>query len=149
LARGFYTEKDAAALIKQLLSALQYLHDEVNIVHRDLKPENLLFRDPSEDADLIITDFGLSRMVSQNDFLSTTCGTPHYVAPEILKEAGHGKPVDMWATGVITFVVLCGYTPFWGGEQNSTPILYQAIVKGKYEFDEDYWGMISPEGIML
>jgi calcium/calmodulin-dependent protein kinase I len=114
-----------------------------------LKPENLIFRDPLETSDLLITDFGLSKLVGGNEFLSTTCGTPHYVAPEVLKESGHGKPVDMWAIGVITYVLLCGYTPFWGGETNSTPILYQAIIKGQYEFEEEYWGMVSDQGIIL
>jgi calcium/calmodulin-dependent protein kinase I len=110
LERGFYTEKDAAGLVKQLLLALIYIHDEVGIVHRDLKPENLLFQDRSEHSALLITDFGLSRILQKNEFLSSSCGTPHYVAPEILKEAGHSFPVDMWAAGVITFVLLCGYT---------------------------------------
>jgi calcium/calmodulin-dependent protein kinase I len=74
LAKGFYTEKDAAGLVKQLLSALVYIHDEVGIVHRDLKPENLLFRDNTENSDLLLTDFGLSRVIQQNEFLSTSCG---------------------------------------------------------------------------
>ncbi|KAI8899285.1 kinase-like domain-containing protein [Globomyces pollinis-pini] len=146
LAKGKYTEKDAASLVKQLLKALNYLHDEVNIVHRDLKPENLIFRDPSETSDLLVTDFGLSKVIQSNEFLKTSSGTPSYVAPEILQESGHGKGVDMWSTGVITYVMLCGYTPFWGGESNSTTILYQSIVKGKYEYEEEYWGMISSEG---
>jgi calcium/calmodulin-dependent protein kinase I len=107
LAKGSYTEADAATLVKQLIKALIYLHDEVDIVHRDLKPENLLFRDSREDADLMVTDFGLSKNI-HGDLLSTTCGSPHYVAPEVLKGTGHGKPVDMWALGVITFVLLCG-----------------------------------------
>lgn len=77
LARGFYTERDAATLVKQLLSALVYIHDEVGIVHRDLKPENLLFRDKTEESDLLLTDFGLSRVIHHNEFLSTSCGTPH------------------------------------------------------------------------
>ena len=97
---GQYTEKDASRVIKQLLLAVEYLHDTVNIVHRDLKPENLLYKDPAADADILVTDFGLSRVVGTTDFLKSSCGTPHYVAPEVLQESGHGKPVDMWATGV-------------------------------------------------
>lgn len=99
-ALGQYTEKDASRVIHQLLLALEYLHDEVNIVHRDLKPENLLYKDPAADADILLTDFGLSRVVGTAEFLQSSCGTPHYVAPEVLQESGHGKPVDMWATGV-------------------------------------------------
>jgi serine/threonine protein kinase len=105
---------------KLLFSFLQF---NLGVVHRDLKPENLLFADRSETAPLLITDFGLSRILKDNDFLSTTCGTPHYVAPEILREAGHSFPVDMWALGVITYVLLCGYTPFWGGEDNNMNVL--------------------------
>lgn len=116
----------------------------IHLIFRDLKPENLLFRDKREDSDLMVTDFGLSKNV-HNDILGTTCGSPHYVAPEVLKGVGHGKPVDMWALGVITFVLLCGYTPFWGGEENSTTLLYQDICAGKYEFESQYWDMISDE----
>ncbi|KAJ3321087.1 hypothetical protein HDV06_004645 [Boothiomyces sp. JEL0866] len=144
LSKGSYGEKDAAKLVAQILTALDYLHN-IDIVHRDLKPENLLFRTESEDSDLLLADFGLSRVVHQNEFLKTSCGTPHYVAPEILKESGHGKPVDMWSLGVITYVLLCGYTPFWGGETNSVPVLYNAIVNGKYEFDEENWSIISKD----
>ena len=131
-------------MIEQLLDALDYLHD-MDIVHRDLKPENLLFKDPSHDADLMVTDFGLAKAVEADHFLSTTCGSPHYVSPEVLKNTGHGKPVDMWAVGVITYVLLCGYTPFWGGEANSNTVLYQAIVSGKYEFEPEWWDLVSSE----
>lgn len=127
LAKGYYTEVDAAELVKQMLIALVYIHDEVGVVHRDLKPENLLFAEPSEHSKLLITDFGLARVLKENDFLSTTCGTPHYVAPEILKESGHSFPVDMWSVGVITYVLLAGYTPFWGGENNDEKLMYPSL----------------------
>jgi calcium/calmodulin-dependent protein kinase I len=104
----------------------------------------LLFKDLKKDSDIMVTDFGLSKDVN-GDMLVTTCGSPHYVAPEVLKAAGHSKPVDMWALGVITYVLLCGYTPFWGGEANSNTVLYQAICSGKFEFDEQYWSQVSPE----
>ncbi|KAI9003085.1 kinase-like domain-containing protein [Gaertneriomyces semiglobifer] len=142
LAQGSYTEMDASVLVKQLLDAVHYLHNE-GIVHRDLKPENLLFRNPDEDADLMLTDFGLSKMVKEDEFLKTTCGTPHYVAPEILRQKGYGKPVDMWAIGVITYVLLCGYTPFWAGKDNSNAVLFKAILDCDYQFDEEYWSEIS------
>ncbi|KAJ3008568.1 hypothetical protein HKX48_008456, partial [Thoreauomyces humboldtii] len=99
LAKGQFLEKEASVLVRQLLMGVSYLHDQ-DIVHRDLKPENLLFKEPADDANLMITDFGLSRMVPDGVFLQTACGTPHYVAPEILRQKGHGKPVDMWAVGV-------------------------------------------------
>ena len=92
--KGSYFESDAADLIRATLSAVAYLHDH-GIVHRDLKPENLLFRTPEDNADLLIADFGLSRIMDEEAFhvLTTTCGTPGYMAPEIFKKSGHGKPV--------------------------------------------------------
>ena len=92
--KGSYYESDAADLIRATLSAVAYLHVH-GIVHRDLKPENLLFRTPEDNADLLIADFGLSRIMDEEAFhvLTTTCGTPGYMAPEIFKKTGHGKPV--------------------------------------------------------
>lgn len=92
--KGSYYETDAADLIRATLSAVAYLHDN-GIVHRDLKPENLLFRTPEDNSDLLIADFGLSRIMDEEQFhvLTTTCGTPGYMAPEIFKKSGHGKPV--------------------------------------------------------
>ncbi|KAL9931169.1 hypothetical protein V8E36_009973 [Tilletia maclaganii] len=94
--RGSYYEQDAAHIVRTIVEAVVYLHAQ-NIVHRDLKPENLLFRDKTEESDLLIADFGLSRVVDDEKMtaLSTTCGTPGYMAPEIFKKTGHGKPVDM------------------------------------------------------
>ncbi|KAJ3094193.1 hypothetical protein HDU97_008392 [Phlyctochytrium planicorne] len=138
---GSYTEKDAAKIVTQLLNALAYIHD-MDIVHRDLKPENLLLLDKTEDSPIMLTDFGLSKVAVADDFLQTACGTPGYVAPEVLRKSGHGKPVDVWGLGVITYVLLCGYTPFWGETQ---PELLQAILDGQYEFDDDPWSQISSE----
>ncbi|KAI8336584.1 kinase-like domain-containing protein [Chlamydoabsidia padenii] len=140
LDKGFYNERDAANLILQMLEGVKYLHDH-DIVHRDIKPENLLFATKEPDARLMITDFGLSKiMKNHNDILTTACGTPGYVAPEVLLQKGHGKPVDLWSVGVITFVLLCGYTPFYGEDQTE---LFENIMSGKYEFDEEYWSDIS------
>jgi calcium/calmodulin-dependent protein kinase I len=94
--KGNYYESDAADLMRATLSAVAYLHDH-GIVHRDLKPENLLFRTPEDNADLLIADFGLSRIMDEEQFhvLTTTCGTPGYMAPEIFRKTGHGKPVSV------------------------------------------------------
>lgn len=96
--KGSYYELDAAELIRATLSAVAYLHDH-GIVHRDLKPENLLFRTPEDNADLLIADFGLSRIMDEEAFhvLTTTCGTPGYMAPEIFKKTGHGRPVYVFS----------------------------------------------------
>lgn len=104
--KGSYYEADAADLVRAILSAVAYLHDH-GIVHRDLKPENLLFRTPEDNADLLIADFGLSRIMDEEQFhvLTTTCGTPGYMAPEIFKKTGHGKPVYVlsprWTVGML------------------------------------------------
>jgi len=112
-------------------------------VHRDLKPENLLFRTPEDNADLLIADFGLSRIMDEEQFhvLTTTCGTPGYMAPEIFKKSGHGKPVDLWAIGVITYFLLCGYTPF---DRDSNLEEMQAILAADYSFTPlEYWRNVS------
>ncbi|OHW99594.1 CAMK CAMK1 protein kinase [Colletotrichum incanum] len=140
--KGSYYESDAADLIRATLSAVAYLHDH-GIVHRDLKPENLLFRTPEDNADLLIADFGLSRIMDEEQFhvLTTTCGTPGYMAPEIFKKIGHGKPVDIWALGVITYFLLCGYTPF---DRDSDFEEMQAILNADYSFTPfDYWRGVS------
>ncbi|OJJ99267.1 hypothetical protein ASPACDRAFT_30088 [Aspergillus aculeatus ATCC 16872] len=142
--KGSYYESDAADLIRAILSAVAYLHDH-GIVHRDLKPENLLFRTPEDNADLLIADFGLSRIMDEEQFhvLTTTCGTPGYMAPEIFKKSGHGKPVDIWAIGVITYFLLCGYTPF---DRDSNLEEMQAILAADYSFTPlAYWRGVSPE----
>jgi len=140
--KGNYYESDAANVVRTTLSAVSYLHDH-GIVHRDLKPENLLFRTPAEDSDLLIADFGLSRIIDEESFhvLTTTCGTPGYMAPEIFQKSGHGKPVDIWAIGVITYFLLCGYTPF---DRDSSVEEMQAIMTGDYSFEPpEYWEDVS------
>jgi serine/threonine protein kinase len=141
-ARGSYYEKDAANIVRTIVSAVKYLHDQ-GIVHRDLKPENILFKSKAEDADLMLADFGLSKVLDEENFsiLTTTCGTPGYMAPEIFKKAGHGKPVDIWAIGVITYFLLCGYTPF---DRESQYQEMQAICNGDYKFaPAEYWAGVS------
>jgi len=138
--KGSYTEKDAADLIKQVLSAVAYMHSE-GVVHRDLKPENLLYHSSDEDSKIMISDFGLSKM-EDSGIMATACGTPGYVAPEVLAQKPYGKAVDVWSIGVISYILLCGYPPFY--DENDANLFAQ-ILKGEFEFDSPYWDDISSE----
>ncbi|GAW05866.1 Pkinase-domain-containing protein [Lentinula edodes] len=141
-AKGNYYEGDAASLVRTIMTAVSYIHS-AGIVHRDLKPENLLFRTTAEDADIMIADFGLSRVMEGGiggeklNLLTEICGTPGYMAPEIFKKTGHGKPVDVWAMGVVTYFLLAGYTPF---DRESQQAEMEAIIAGDYKFEpQEYW----------
>ncbi|XP_028265720.1 calcium/calmodulin-dependent protein kinase type 1D-like [Parambassis ranga] len=138
LDRGVYSEKDASSVIQQVLQAVSYLHQN-GIVHRDLKPENILYYSQEEDSKIMISDFGLSKMVD-NDIMSTACGTPGYVAPEVLAQKPYSKAVDCWSIGVITYILLCGYPPFY---EESEARLFSKIMKAQYEFDSPFWDDIS------
>ncbi|XP_067247718.1 calcium/calmodulin-dependent protein kinase type 1D isoform X2 [Chanodichthys erythropterus] len=137
--KGFYTEKDASTLIRQVLDAVNYLHT-MGIVHRDLKPENLLYFNPQDGSKIMISDFGLSKMEGTGDVMSTACGTPGYVAPEVLAQKPYSKAVDCWSIGVIAYILLCGYPPFY--DENDSK-LFEQILKADYEFDAPYWDDIS------
>lgn len=135
-----YTEKDASSMVRDLTSALDYLHQR-SIVHRDIKPENLLVVEyPNDAKSLKLGDFGLAVEVTEP--LYTVCGTPTYVAPEILNESGYGLKVDIWATGVITYILLCGFPPFVSATNNQEE-LFDQILRGYYEFHSPYWDDIS------
>ncbi|NXF86900.1 KCC1G kinase, partial [Eubucco bourcierii] len=138
LERGVYTEKDASVVIHQVLTAVKYLHEN-GIVHRDLKPENLLYLTPEDNSKIMITDFGLSKM-EQNGIMSTACGTPGYVAPEVLAQKPYSKAVDCWSIGVITYILLCGYPPFYEETESK---LFEKIKEGYYEFESPFWDDIS------
>ncbi|KAJ7230847.1 Pkinase-domain-containing protein [Mycena haematopus] len=141
-AKGNYYEADAASLVRTIFTAVNYIHAG-GIVHRDLKPENLLFRTPAEDADIMIADFGLSRIMEEEklSLLTEICGTPGYMAPEIFLKTGHSKPVDVWAMGVVTYFLLAGYTPF---DRDTPKLEMEAIIAGDYKFEpEEYWANVS------
>lgn len=140
--RGKFSEKDAVQIIKSVLNGLEYLHEH-DIVHRDMKPENLLFKTPESNADLVICDFGIAKTSSQTSALETVCGSPGYVAPEVLTQKGYGSAIDMWAVGVITYTLLCGYQPFQAEDQVE---LIDEITHARYDFHERYWRNISMEG---
>uniref|UniRef100_A0A670YV45 Serine/threonine-protein kinase DCLK2 n=1 Tax=Pseudonaja textilis TaxID=8673 RepID=A0A670YV45_PSETE len=135
-----YTERDGSAMVYNLASALKYLHG-LSIVHRDIKPENLLVCEyPDGTKSLKLGDFGLATVVEGP--LYTVCGTPTYVAPEIIAETGYGLKVDIWAAGVITYILLCGFPPF-RSENNIQEDLFDQILIGKLEFPSPYWDNIT------
>lgn len=135
-----YSEKDAATTMHELAESLAYLHAR-GIVHRDLKPENLLYADDSSSAPLKITDFGLAKKMNDGK-LATQCGTPNYVAPEILGGNEYGAPVDMWSCGVILYILLCGVPPFYA---EVTKELYEQIQNADYEFPDDLFESVSED----
>uniref|UniRef100_A0A673AEV7 non-specific serine/threonine protein kinase n=1 Tax=Sphaeramia orbicularis TaxID=375764 RepID=A0A673AEV7_9TELE len=141
-----YSERDASAMVFNLAGAIKYLH-RMNIVHRDIKPENLLVCEyPDGTKSLKLGDFGLATVVEGP--LYTVCGTPTYVAPEIIAETGYGLKVDIWAAGVITYILLCGFPPF-RSENNVQEELFDQILRGKLEFPSPDWDTISLPAKML
>jgi calcium/calmodulin-dependent protein kinase I len=124
--RGQYSEKDAANIVRQIISAVEYLHER-GIAHRDLKPENLLSSGSDEKEVIKIADFGFSKDFT-DDKLQTSCGSPGYVAPEVLTSESYDKSVDMWSLGVIIYILLCGYPPFYA---DNAPALFKKIMDVK------------------
>ncbi|KAI0358930.1 Pkinase-domain-containing protein [Trametes cingulata] len=140
--RGKFTESDAVAVIKSVLSGVKYLHDH-DIVHRDLKPENILYRTQDEHSDIVIADFGIAKHLhTPEEQLYSLAGSFGYVAPEVLNKKGHGKAVDIWSIGIITYVMLCGYSPF---RSDDVKELIRETTEAKIEFHERYWCNVSPE----
>jgi len=138
--RGCYSEKDAANIVRQIVNGVKYLHS-LGIAHRDLKPENLLCSGEGEEMQIKIADFGLSKIFAGGQQLLTSCGTPDYAAPEVLHgEHAYDKSVDLWSVGVITYVLLCGYPPFYASSQ---PALFDKIIKARYDFPAAEWDYIS------
>ncbi|KAJ7653092.1 CAMK/CAMK1 protein kinase [Mycena polygramma] len=139
---GKFTEKDAVEVVKSILSGVKYLHDH-DIVHRDLKPENILYRTKDPKSDIVIADFGIAKHLHASDEqLMSLAGSPGYVAPEVLAKQGHGKAVDVWCTGIITYVLLCGYSPFRAEDEKT---LIRETMEAKIEFHTKYWKNVSDE----
>lgn len=136
IAKGHYTEADAAVLITKLANAIKHCHD-LGICHRDLKPENFLFETPDDDAELKVIDFGLSRVDdgATGGVMTTRVGTPYYIAPEVLGRH-YDRSCDMWSLGVITYILLSGYPPFYG---DSDPEIFASVRSGRYSFDTPEW----------
>lgn len=139
---GKFTEKDASQTIRQVLTAVNYLHKK-NIVHRDLKPENLLYLTRAADSQLVLADFGIAKMLeSPSEQLTSMAGSFGYAAPEVMLKQGHGRPVDMWSLGVITYTLLCGYSPF--RSENLTDLIEECRA-ARIVFHERYWKGVSQD----
>uniref|UniRef100_A0A8C1DV45 calcium/calmodulin-dependent protein kinase n=1 Tax=Cyprinus carpio carpio TaxID=630221 RepID=A0A8C1DV45_CYPCA len=142
VAREYYSEADASHCIHQILESVNHIHQH-DIVHRDLKPENLLLASKCKNAAVKLADFGLAIEV-QGDQQAWFgfAGTPGYLSPEVLRKEAYGKPVDIWACGVILYILLVGYPPFWDEDQHK---LYQQIKAGAYDFPSPEWDTVTPE----
>ncbi|PIA47248.1 hypothetical protein AQUCO_01400140v1 [Aquilegia coerulea] len=138
VARGHYTERKAAQLIKTIVGVVEACHS-LGVMHRDLKPENFLFASTDEDAALKAIDFGLSVFYKPEDTFSDVVGSPYYVAPEVLRKK-YGPEVDVWSAGVILYILLSGVPPFWA---ETEPGIFRQILQGKLDFESEPWPAIS------
>ncbi|XP_014769309.1 serine/threonine-protein kinase H1 homolog [Octopus bimaculoides] len=140
IGKGYFSEADAITVLKMVFEGVRYLHS-LGITHRDLKPENLLYYHPGNDSKIMITDFGLSATRKGPDnWMNTACGTPEYIAPEILARKPYTSQVDLWAVGVITFILLSGEMPF---EEDNKTRLFRLILKAKYNYARELWKHVS------
>jgi len=142
-AAGAYSEENAKCIAQQILNAVAYLHEH-KVAHRDLKPENFLFESARSGASLKLIDFGLSRFCGTNDesaIMKTRVGTPYYIAPEVLRKE-YDCACDVWSVGVIMYILLCGYPPFYG---NSEKEIYDSVKKGSFNFPKSEWDVVSNE----
>ncbi|XP_078522927.1 calcium/calmodulin-dependent protein kinase type II subunit beta isoform X17 [Lissotriton helveticus] len=142
VAREYYSEADASHCLHQILESVSFTH-HCDIVHRDLKPENLLLASKCKGAAVKLADFGLAIEVQgEQQAWFGFAGTPGYLSPEVLRKEAYGKPVDIWACGVILYILLVGYPPFWDEDQHK---LYQQIKAGAYDFPSPEWDTVTPE----
>ncbi|KAK8498083.1 hypothetical protein V6N13_121417 [Hibiscus sabdariffa] len=140
VAKGHYTERAAAKVVKTILEIIKVCHEH-GVVHRDLKPENFLLADGSETAPIKAIDFGLSIFYKPGQQFNDIVGSPYYMAPEVLKR-NYGKEVDIWSAGVILYILLCGVPPFWADNEEG---IAQAIIRGRIDFERDPWPKVSGE----
>ncbi|XP_059520619.1 MAP kinase-activated protein kinase 3 isoform X1 [Myotis daubentonii] len=143
-----FTEREAAEIMRDIGTAIQFLHSQ-NIAHRDVKPENLLYTSKERDAVLKLTDFGFAKETTQNA-LQTPCYTPYYVAPEVLGPEKYDKSCDMWSLGVIMYILLCGFPPFYSNTgQAISPGMKRRIRLGQYGFPNPEWSEVSEDAKQL
>lgn len=144
LDQGYYSERDTSNVMRQVLEAVAYLHS-LKIVHRNLKLENLVYYNRLKHSKIVISDFQLAKL--ENGLIRDPCGTPEYLAPEMVGRQRYGRPVDLWAIGVIMYILLSGNPPFYDDgdedEDSRDKNLFIKILSGDYEFDSPYWDDIS------
>ncbi|XP_033879895.2 caM kinase-like vesicle-associated protein [Acipenser ruthenus] len=145
LDQGYYSERDTSNVIRQVMEAVAYLHS-LHIVHRNLKLENLVYYNRLKNSKIVISDFHLAKLT--NGLIKDPCGTPEYLAPEVVARQRYGRPVDCWAIGVIMYILLSGNPPFYDETddedyENHDKNLFRKILAGDYEFDSPYWDDIS------
>ncbi|TKS70995.1 MAP kinase-activated protein kinase 3 [Collichthys lucidus] len=140
-----FTEKEASEIMRDIGTAIDFLHN-INIAHRDIKPENLLYTTKERNAILKLTDFGFAKETTLHNPLQTPCYTPYYVAPEVLGPEKYDKSCDMWSLGVIMYILLCGFPPFYSNTgQAISPGMKRRIRMGQYEFPNPEWSEVSQE----
>lgn len=144
-----FTEREASEIMRDIGTAIQHLH-AMNIAHRDLKPENLLYTSRETNGVLKLTDFGFAKETTVQNALQTPCYTPYYVAPEVLGPERYDKSCDMWSLGVIMYILLCGYPPFYSNTgQAISPGMKSRIRRGQYTFPKPEWSEVSEEAKQL
>jgi len=137
-----YSERETIQICRIMLEAMSHVHEQ-SIVHRDIKPENLLLYKKDNDIQIKISDFGFAKRVSSSKpYLTTRCGSPNYVAPEIISRIPYSTPVDMWSIGVVIYILLCGYLPF---ADTNHVVLYRKIKQVRYAFHTNHWNKISSD----
>lgn len=140
--QGRFTEHDASLVVVQMLEAVKYLHDK-SIVHRDLKPENILYLTKAQNSNVVLADFGIAKRLEDTDVLYSSAGSFGYAAPEVILGTGHGKPCDVWSLGVITYTLLCGYSPFRA--ENVQDFINEVKHNNAVIFHADYWKDVSKD----
>ncbi|KAF7711425.1 caM kinase-like vesicle-associated protein isoform X2 [Silurus meridionalis] len=145
LDQGYYSERDTSNVIRQVLEAVAYLHS-LRIVHRNLKLENLVYYNRLKHSKIVISDFHLAKL--ENGLIKEPCGTPEYLAPEVVGRQRYGRPVDCWAIGVVMYILLSGNPPFYDeaeddDDDSHDKNMFRKILTGDYEFDSPYWDDIS------
>ncbi|XP_026791506.1 MAP kinase-activated protein kinase 3 isoform X2 [Pangasianodon hypophthalmus] len=144
-----FTEREGSEIMRDIGTAIEYLHN-MNIAHRDIKPENLLYNNKDSNCVLKLTDFGFAKETTLHNPLQTPCYTPYYVAPEVLGPEKYDKSCDMWSLGVIMYILLCGFPPFYSNTgQAISPGMKRRIRMGQYEFPNPEWAEVSEEAKQL